>query len=60
MDENKKLYDKRQIKKAPSYFNAVRDEDGAFYDSDNPRPDYRIRKERDIDDEGMFVQQMVF
>lgn len=60
MDENRKLYDKRQIRKAPSFFNALKDEDGFDYNSDNQRPDYRIRKERDIDNEGKFIQQMVF
>jgi hypothetical protein len=56
MDQNRQLYDKRHVQKPIAYFTAKRDEFGNTFNSDNGLPDYHIIKERDIDDEGIFME----
>jgi len=54
MDENRLYYDKRNLLKPMPYFAALKNE---FNNQIEPeeRPDYRIRQERDIDTEGIFL-----
>lgn len=40
----------KQLRKPKAHFSAKRDQFGNLYDSVlNPKPDYRVRKDRDID-----------
>lgn len=43
MDENRKLYEPRQIRKPRPYYSAKKDNFGNPYGKDNKRPDNRIR-----------------
>ena len=60
MDENQKLYEKRHIQKPIPYFAAKKDEWNNTYGQEHEAPDYFIRKDRDIDQEGMFLNQRIF
>lgn len=57
MDENRKFYDKRHLQKPVPYFNVKRNEDES---TDENLPDFHIRQTRDIDQNGIFLNQRVF
>jgi hypothetical protein len=59
MDENRRIYDKRYVLKPRPFFSAKVDEHFNVFDEDNPKPDYRVREGRDIDDKGVFFHQRI-
>lgn len=47
--------------KPKPFFSAYKDEfDNDFNEVDNPKPDFRIREERDIDEQGLFLTTRIF
>ena len=60
MDEVGRQNDRRNIQKPPPYFAAEVDDQGENHDENNPRPDFHIRAYRDIDENGVFLNQRVF
>ena len=60
MDENRRNYEKRAIKKPKPFYGAYFDPYGNRFNEDHERQDFKIRKERDIDEGGLFMASRVF
>lgn len=59
-EENRHMFKKKKLRKPDYFFSALEDEYGVKYDENYERPDYKINKLRDIDQDGLFQTTRIF
>jgi len=60
MDENRRNYEKRAIRKPKPYYAAYYDAFGNRFNENHERTDYKVNEKRDIDEQGNFMATRVF